>query len=293
MSDGRVVQLEIDSATMMNGHTRSHVDAVQSAVSNYLSDIGQTGECLKRVKRDSEAKDFILEQLAIAGSLLHCTSGSLIECSVVVTSDQFSTRIIVSLSNKSRFTLGHNWTFLVSVSSSSKCCGCDPQIGGSKSCSVDSCSSYASRDVSGLAPGASASLPLVVQLDQPSSVSYIIEMVLVYTPKNQIDASMKQISIPLATKVLDILDFVRLSSSSNAECLHSQQSCFASECRKLQQWSRPQSSDDTNSSVSRHDLEFKKRVIASVKEHVISLYASKSSCIPGTELMLSYYFLAL
>ena len=292
MSDGRVVELEIDSTAMVDGCTRRqcHVDTVQTAMSNYLSNIGQTGECLERVKLDSEAKDCILEQLAIAGSLLHSASDSLIQCSIVAASDQFSTRIIASLTNGAGFTLGHSWTFLVSVSPSSKCCSCEPDIAGSESCSVDSRSLYASCNVSGLAPGASESLPIVVQLDEDSSVFYITETALIYTPKNQTDTSLKQISIPLATKAVDILDFVWLSSSSTTECLHSQRrSCFASECRKLQQLCRPQFSGETDCSVSRHDLESKKKMVVSAKEHVISIYASKSSRMQGTDVA-SYFF---
>jgi len=297
MSDGRVVELEIDS-NMLDGCARRqcHIDAVQTAMSNFLSNIGQTGECLERLKLDSEAKDSILEQLAIAGSLLQSPSASLIHCSVVASSDEFSTpccrRINANLSNRASFTLGHSWTFLMSVSLPGKC-SCECQVAGSsrgKSCRGENHSLYASFDVSGLAPGASQSLPLVVQLDERLSLSHIIETALIYTPMNQADAAVKQISVPLATQVVDILDFVQPASSS-AECLHSHQRiCFTSECRKLQQLCRPQFCDDVDS-VSLDELESKKTMVASVKEHVTSLYVSKSSHVQGTDIC-SYFFRA-
>lgn len=287
MSDGRVVQLEIDRNVEGNcARQRCQISAVQTAMSNFLSNIGQTAECLARVTLDSEAKDSVLEQLAIAGSLLHNPSASSVRCSIVASSDEFSaphcSRIIASVSNGANFTLGRSWTFLMSVSPSNKCCSCEPLVAGSKSFHGDNRSLYASCDVSGLSPGMSESLSVIIRSDEHSPMSHIVETALIYTPVNQVGSAAKQISVLLATQVIDILDFVQLSSSLS-KCLHSRQkSCFVSECRKLQQLCRPQVRIDSDS-MSLDELESKKKSFVSVKEHVISLYASKSSSIQGTD----------
>ena len=287
LSDGRIVELEIDS-NAADGHTRRwcHVNAVQSTMSNSLSNIGQTGECLTRVKLDSEAKDSVLEQLAIAGSLLHSRSVSPIHCSIVASLDQSSSppccRIIARLSNAAGFALGHEWTFLMSVASSSKCC--KDHSCCYKSCNAGNCNLFTSCDVSGLKPGVSESLSLVVDENEHSSIEvfHTVQTTLIYTPVNQTDASNKQVSVPLATQVVDILDFVQLASSP-AKSLHSsQRSNFATECHRLQQLCRPHVRDNGDSkSVDELELK-KKRGVASAKEHVISLYASKTHNIQGT-----------
>jgi len=292
MSDGRVVQLEIDSDALDSCARRQfHTNAVQTAMSNFLSNIGQTGECLSRVKLDSEAKDSILEQLAIAGSLLHSPSASPIHCNIVATSDEYSTppccRIVASLSNRSSFTLGQSWTFLISMSPTSMSCSCEHRIGGStcaKSCSEDNHSLYTSRDISGLSPRQSESLSLVVPLNEHSFMPHTVETTLVYTPVSQADAAVKQIAIPLASQVVDILDFVQLASSSATSVRARPRSCFALECRKLQQLCRPQV-QNISDPMSVCEPESKKITVASVKERVISLYASKLSNIQG-----SYFF---
>jgi len=290
MSDGRVVELEIDSnAADVHARRWCHANAVQSAMSNSLASIGQTGECLARVKLDSEAKDSILEQLAIAGLLLHSHSAPSIHCSIVSSVNSSSSSspcccISASLSNRAGFTLGHNWTFLVSASPSNKRCSCKDHIAGScKSSDADKRGLYASRDVSGLSPGASENLSLVVHQDEHSSVevSHTVETALIYTPVNQVNADVKKVSVPLETRVVDILDFVRLASSP-ANCPRSsRRSNFASECHRLQKLCRPQVRDDSDS-LSVDDMESKKRTVASVKEHVVSLYSSKPYNIQGT-----------
>jgi len=285
LSDGRIVELEIDSnATDSHARRWRHINAVQSTMSNSLSNIGQTGECLTRVKLDSEAKDSVLEQLAIAGSLLCSSSASSIHCSIVASFDESSAplqcRISARLSNTASFTLGHNWTFLMSVSPSSKYC--KDHISCCKSCNADNCSLFTSCDISGLKPGASESLSLVVNGSEHSSVEvfHTVRTALIYTPMNQTDASKKQVSIPLAAQVIDILDFVRHSSSS-AECQRSsQRSTFATECRRLQQLCRPQVHVGDLMPVDA--LELKKKNVSAAKEHVISLYTSKPCNVQGT-----------
>ena len=204
MSDGRVVELEIDGNLEDSCARRRQyqIGAVQTAMSNFLSNIAQTSECLARVMLDSEAKDSILEQLAIAGSLLHKPSASSIHCSMAASSDEFSAphhrRIIASVSNRASFTLGRSWTFLMSVSPSSKCCSCEPLVADSKSSRGDNHSLYASCDVTGLSPGMSESLSVMIPLDEHSSVFHIVETALIYTPVNQTDAAVKQISVPVS-----------------------------------------------------------------------------------------------
>jgi len=287
LSDGRIVELEIDS-NADDGRTGRwrHSNVVQSTMSNSLSNIGQTGECLTRVKRDSEAKDSVLEQLAIAGSLLCSRSVSPIHCGIDASLDQSSSppccRISARLSNAAGFALGHNWTFLLSVSSSIKCC--KDHNSCCKSCNADSGSVFTSRDVSGLKPGASESLSLVVNENDHSSIEvfHTVQTALIYTPVNQTDASKKQVSVPLATQVVDILDFVRLASSPAKSTRSSQRSNFATECHRLQQLCRPHVRDNGDS-MSVDELELKKkRNVASAKEHVISLYVSKPHNIQGT-----------
>ena len=286
ISDGRVVHLEIDTSGV-DGQARRwcHINAVQSAMSNSLSNIGQTAECLAKVKLDSEAKDSVLEQLAIAGSLLHSHSTSSIHCSIVASADRSLSprcrQISASLSNRARFTLGHNWTFLMSVSPASKCCGCKDRIAGSRRCKSDSHSSCVSCDVSGLSPGASESLSLVVEPGEHSSaeVSHIVETALIYTPDAA--AAMKQVSVSLTTQIVDILDFVQQASFPATSLRSSRRSSFAAECHKLQQLCRPQVKGDSDS-MSVDELELQDKVVASVKEHVVSVYASKPPNIRGT-----------
>ena len=298
MSDGRVVELEINTDAV-DGHARrwGHVSTVQNAMSNLLSSIGQTGEGLARVKLDLEAKDSVLEQLAIAGSLLQNRPTSSVQCSIVACLDDTSSprcSVSASLSNTARFTLGHNWTFVVSLSPSSRSCICKDHTASSSRymlCdAADNCSLYTSRDVSGLLPGMTESLSLVVDLDRPSSteVSHIVRTALVYTPMYQADAEMKQVSVPLASRVVDILDFVRPASSS-ARCLQSsRRTSFVSECRKLRQICRPQVRDDSDP-MSVDEPESKKKNVAAVKEHSISLYASKSHNTQGTDTDLLFF----
>jgi len=298
--DGRIVQLEIDSnATDDSLRRLSHVGAVQNAMSNFLSNIGQTDECLTRVKQDLEAKDSIVEQLAIAGSLLNSRSASPICCSIVASLDDSSSpcrrMIRASISNRAGFSLGHSWTFLVSLTPSSKCCSCkDSTDDGSccKSPSTGNRYSYASCSVSGLKPGKSESLSLAINLDEFSSGEslHTVTTALLYTPENQTSSEVKQVSIPLVTRVIDILDFVQLESSA-ANCRRSgERSNFASECRRLQQLCRPQWQDNVDGDPMKlNELGSKKKTVASVKEHIISLYASKPDDALGTSIDFSHY----
>ena len=287
LSDGRVMELEID-INAADGHARRcyHINAVQSVMSNLLSNIGQTGECLTRMKLDTEAKDSILEQLAIAGSLLHKRSASLICCNIVASVDDtslpFCRRISASLSNRASFTLGHNWTFLMSVSPSAKWCSCKDYVAGCKFSDVDSRSLYTSCDVSGLCPGESNSLSLVIDHEDHSSaeIFYIVETALIYTPINHVNAATKPVSISLTTQRVDILDFVRLASSPTSYLYPSTVGSFASDSRKLLQLCRPHVKDDSGC-ISADELQLKKKNTVSVKEHVVSLYASKLSNMQG------------
>jgi len=287
MTDGRVVELEVDN-NAVDGRARRqhHIHTVQSAMANFLSTIGQTGECLTRVQLNLEAKDYILGQLAIAGSLLHGHSTSSVQCNIAASVDSsspFCRRITASVSNRANFALGHKWTFLVWVSPSSKCCSCEDHTADSShcvSCPADRRSLYSLRDVSGLSPGMTESISLVVH--SSIEVSVIVETALIYLPVNQADSVTKQISVPLATQVFDVLDFVQLASPPTKHLRSSRRVSFASDCHRLQQLCRPQIRDDSNS-MSADELESQKSSAASVKEHVMCLYASKPSNMPGID----------
>jgi len=288
VTDGRVVELEIDSNTV-DGHVKRqhHIHTVQTAMANSISSIGQSDECLTSVKLDLEAKDYILGQLAIAGSLLHSHSASSIHCNIAASADDSSSsccqRISASVSNRANFTLGRSWTFLLSVSLSAQCCSCDDHHMAAnshcKSSLTDSRSSYTVRDVSGLSPGMTESLSLVVHSSAVDSP--IVETALIYSPVNPVDAATQQISVPLSTQVFDILDFVQPALPPTKHLCSSTPVSIASECHRLQQLCRPQIRNDSDS-VSVDQVKSQNRIAASVKEHVMSLYASKSSNMPGT-----------
>jgi len=287
MTDGRVVELEINSNEVEDRVRRQyHIHTVQTAVANFLSSIGQTGECLTRVKFDSEAKDYILEQLAIAGSLLRGNSASSIRCNIAVSVDDSSSpccrRISASLSNTANFTLGRTWTFLLSVSPSASCGNYHAGYNSSHctSCPAESHSSYTLRDVSGLSPGVTESLSLVVY--SSVEVSLIVETALIYSPVNRADAATKQISVPLATQLVDILDFIQPVLPLNKHLCLSRHVSFVSECHRLQQLCRPQIRVDSDCAPS-DEVGSQNRSTTSAKEHVMSLYASKSSNMPGTD----------
>jgi len=266
MSDGRVMQLEVDTrADSQHPTTWNHINTVQNAMSSFLSTIAQTNDCLTRVKLDSEAKDSILEQLAIAASLLHGYSVAPIHCSVTASDD----RITATLSHRGNSTLGHNWTFLMSVCPSSKRCSCK-DISQCRSSDADNHSVSVSCDVSGLSPGMSTSLSLAVSHDSVE-IFHTVTTALLYTAVNQADDAMKQVSVPLITQVIDILDFVH-EAPAPTECVVSRQtSNFTPQCRRLQLFCRAQIQDDSNS-VSVEELKSKKKL----KEHIISLYISQS-----------------
>jgi len=287
MIDGRVVELEIDKAAV-DGHPRTQyrIHTVQTAMANFLSTIDQTGKCLASVKLDLEPKDYILGQLAIAGSLLRGHSTSPIHCSVAASIDDFLSlccrRITASVSSTANLTLGRQWTFLLSVSPSAKCCSSDNHTSYSshcKCCPSDSHSLYASHDVSGLSPGMTESLSLVVY--SSVEVSLAVETALIYSPVNQLDTATKQISVPLAAQVFDVLDFVRLALLLPKQLHSNRHVSFTPECQRLQKLCRPQIRDNTDP-MSVDEIESQIRSTASVKEHVISLCASKPSNMPGT-----------
>lgn len=289
MSDGRVVELEIDN-NAVDGHARRRFDiyTVQNSMANFLSTIGQTGECLRRVKLDSEAKDYILKQLAIAGSLLHSHCTSAVHCNIAASVDNSSSpccrQITASLLNTANFSLGCKWTFLMSVSPSTKCCSCEDHAADNnhcRSCPTESDSLYALRDVSGLSLGMTESISLVI--NSSVEVPLIVETALIYSPVNQVDSATKQISIPLATQVFDILDFVRLAlpPMKHLRC-SSRRVSFESECHRLQQLCRHQFRDDSDA-MPVDEMDSRNRNTASVKEHCMSVYASKLSNVPDVK----------
>ena len=287
MSDGRVVELEIDCNTV-DGHASRRCDiyTVQSSMANFLSTIGQISECLRSVKLDSETKDYVLEQLAIAGSLLHGHSASSVHCHIAASVDNSSSpccrRITASLLNMANVSLGRNWTFLMSVSPSTRCYSCEEHTADNdhcESCPTESDSLCALRDVSGLSLGVTESISLVI--NSSVEVPLIVETALIYSPVNQTHFATKQISVPLATQVFDILDFVRLALPPMKHLCCSRRVSFESECLRLQRLCRHQMRDDSDA-VPVDEMESQNRNTASVKEHLVSVCASKLSDMPGT-----------
>jgi len=288
LSDGRVVELSIDSNDA-DGFSRqwTRIHKVQSSMSNFLSEIGQTDKSLTRLKQELEAEDSVLQQLAIAGSLLRNHSNSFIACSVVASVDNTSLlpcrRIDASLSNRATFTLGHNWTFLMSVLPSGDCCGCKDGVTDQsrcQSCRADGRCLYASCNISDMSPGTSASLSLLIKQGENLSVqvSYTVEMAFIYTPESRLDATVKHVLVPLATRVVDMLDFAQLPSSITELRHLSGGGSFVSDCHRLQRLCRPNVTDDHDSkSVDKLETN-----TVSAAEHVISISVAKSTNMQGT-----------
>lgn len=297
MSDGRVAELEVSLRDAVTGHERRwhHVNTVQNAMSNSLSSIGQTDECLTRLKQDLDAEDYVLEQLAIVGSLLHKDSACSIQCIITASIDNSSLpycrRITASLSNRAKFSLGRRLVFLMSASPSSFCSCSDHVAAGNrcKSCRTDSRSLYSSCDVSELSPGSSETLSLLIPLDDQSftEVSRVVETALIYTLVNRENTATKQVSVPLTSQVFDVLDFVQLASLQPGRLYSSRGGGFVTECDRLQQLCRPQIRDASDS-ASVNKLESHNKSDESVKEHAISVCASKQSNATGA--VIGFFF---